>query len=99
MKNNKRFFLINMALIAGVLILAIIPFFVAGDGSFAGADDTAKKIVSQMRPDYRPWFSPLWEPPSPEVASLLFVFQGALGAGFVGYYIGYQRGKRKGQDS
>jgi cobalt/nickel transport protein len=37
----------------------------------------------------------LYEPPSDEIESLLFALQAALGAGFIGYYIGYKRGKTK----
>ncbi len=62
---------------------------------FGGADDQAKKLVALLHPDYEPWFSPIWEPPSEEIASLLFAVQAALGAGFVGYYFGYVRGRRR----
>jgi len=42
-----------------------------------------------------PWFESLWEPPRGEIESLLFVLQAAIGAGFIGYFIGYMRGKHK----
>ena len=29
-----------------------------------------------------------WEPPSGEIESLLFALQAAIGAGFIGYYVG-----------
>ena len=35
------------------------------------------------------------EPPSGEIESLLFALQAAIGAGFIGYFIGYTRGKSK----
>ena len=37
----------------------------------------------------------IWEPPSGEIESLLFALQAAIGAGFIGYFIGYTRGKSK----
>lgn len=61
----------------------IFPLLVARDASFSGADDMAEKLISQLHPDYKSWFNPLWEPPSREVESLLFALQAALGAGFI----------------
>ncbi len=40
---------------------------------------------------------PLWEPPSPEIESLLFAVQAALGAGVLGYYFGRRRGLAEGR--
>ena len=40
-------------------------------------------------------FNSIWEPPSGEIESLLFALQAAIGAGFIGYFIGYIRGKNK----
>lgn len=49
-----------------------------------------------LNQSYEPWFSSIWEPPSGEIESLLFVLQGAIGAGFIGYFIGYMRGRNRG---
>ena len=88
----------NILLVLGVVILALVPLWIvekpaAGpDGEevaiFGGADDKAKNLIGEIRPDYQPWFSPLVEPASGEIASMLFALQAALGAGFIGYYIG-----------
>ena len=55
---------------------------------FRGADDQAKDVIGKIAPGYQPWFKPLMEPPSGEIGSLLFALQAALGAGFIGYYLG-----------
>jgi cobalt/nickel transport protein len=55
---------------------------------FSGSDDQAKNMIGVIAPEYKPWFKPLMEPPSGEVASMLFSLQAALGAGFIGYYLG-----------
>ena len=55
---------------------------------FRGADDQAKDVISKIAPGYQPWFKPLMQPPSGEIGSLLFALQAALGAGFIGYYLG-----------
>ena len=88
----------NILLILAVIVLALIPLWIvekpaAGpDGEavaiFGGADDQAKNLIGEIRPDYEPWFEPLIEPASGEIASMLFALQAALGAGFIGYYVG-----------
>lgn len=83
----------NLLLIGIVVLLAVAPFVVAKGGSFSGADDQARNAITQINPNYKPWFHSLWTPPSSEVESLLFAVQAALGAGFIGYFIGYSRGK------
>ncbi|MHB1420519.1 MAG: energy-coupling factor ABC transporter substrate-binding protein [Bacillota bacterium] len=83
----------NLLLIAIVILLAVVPFIVAKNGSFNGADNQVKDVITQIDPGYKPWFHSLWTPPSSEVESLLFAVQAALGAGFIGYFIGYSRGK------
>lgn len=83
----------NIVLIAAVILLAAFPLAMQDGAEFGGTDDQAKQAVSEVSPNYQPWFSNLWEPPSSEVESLLFALQAALGAGFIGYYFGYFKGK------
>ena len=97
----------NGILIAAVLALAIIPLIMAGqpavgpDGIktelFKGSDDQASATIQTLAPNYKPWFTSLYTPPSTEIESLLFALQAAIGAGFIGYYIGYARGRAKRQ--
>jgi cobalt/nickel transport protein len=63
---------------------------------FAGADGQAMEMVTVLKPDYQPWFGFVWEPP-PEIASGLFALQAALGAGVLGYYLGFRRGRAHGR--
>lgn len=88
---RKKNILIILA-VAAVLTLPLLMFR-SGKAGFAGADDQAKGTISDIRPDYEPWFSPIWEPPSGEVASMLFSLQAAIGAGVLGYFFGLARGK------
>lgn len=64
---------------------------------FAGADALAEKMISQIHPEYKPWFEPIWEPPSSEIESLLFVLQAVIGAGALFYCLGYIRGRSSGR--
>jgi cobalt/nickel transport protein len=65
------------------------------NATFSGSDDRASAAIEAIDPNYRPWTAPLWEPPSTEIASLLFALQAALGAGLFGYCIGLRRGEQR----
>jgi cobalt/nickel transport protein len=92
---------INLLLLAVVAALAVLPLALGlGDDKeepFTGADSQAETAITETAPDYKPWFSPLYEPPSGEIESALFSLQAALGAGFLGYYFGLRRGRRQGE--
>ncbi|MGW0611657.1 energy-coupling factor ABC transporter substrate-binding protein [Streptomyces sp. NPDC002788] len=92
---------INLVLVFVVAALAVLPLALGlGDHKeepFTGADAEAETVITEMEPDYEPWFSPLYEPPSGEVESALFALQAALGAGVLAYYFGLRRGRRQGE--
>ncbi|WP_019241185.1 MULTISPECIES: energy-coupling factor ABC transporter substrate-binding protein [Bacillus] len=85
----------NLLLILFVIILAIFPLFLQKGAEFGGADGEAEAEIGNIAPDYEPWFSSILEPPSGEIESLLFSLQAGLGAGFIGYFIGFSKGKKK----
>lgn len=84
----------NLILLLIVVILIAVPFFLKGSAEYNGADVQAGQAISQVAPNYQPWFKPLWEPPSGEVETFMFAFQSAIGAGFIGYFLGLSKGKR-----
>ena len=90
----KRSTLVNWLLLAAVVVLVAFPV-VFVNGEFAGSDGQAEDAVTASHPDYRPWFAPLYEPPSGEIESGLFALQAAIGAGVLGYYFGVARTKRR----
>lgn len=98
MNRNTR---INTLLLLAVAALAVLPLVLGlGDHKkepFAGADGEAETAITEIDPHYRPWFSPLYEPPSGEIESALFALQAALGAGVLAYYFGLRRGRRQGE--
>ncbi len=91
----------NLLLVLLVAAFTIAPLLLPSSGRgerFRGADEQAEALITQIRPDYIPWFRPVWEPPSDEVESLLFAVQAALGAGLIGYCLGFARGRSRAQE-
>lgn len=92
---------INILLLFVVAALAVLPLALGlGDHKeqpFTGSDGEAESAITEIEPDYKPWFSPLYEPPSGEIESALFSLQAALGAGVLAYYFGLHRGRRQGE--
>jgi cobalt/nickel transport protein len=97
----------NLLLLIAVVLLAALPLWLVQkpapgpDGKpvdiFAGADNKARDLIGEIAPNYKPWFEPLLEPASGEISSLLFALQAALGAGFIGYYLGVSVTREKAQ--
>lgn len=82
----------NWLLVLAVVALAIAPLvFVKGD--YGGADGKAEEAITELQPQYKPWFNSLIELPGGEVESLLFAVQAGLGAGVIGYVIGLYKGR------
>ena len=90
----------NMILLAAAALIAAIPLLMTFEGEhvFAGADGQAEAMIHQLQPGYAPWAETLWEPPSGEIESLLFMLQAAFGAGLLGYYLGLRRGESRGRE-
>lgn len=78
----------NIILSIFVIVLAVLPLVIIKDAEFSGADDLAETAITEINPDYKPWFSSIYEPESGEIESLLFAVQAAIGAGIVGFVLG-----------
>lgn len=93
---NPLLLLATLALAAWALVSARST----GEDAFAGTDGQARELVAEVAPGYEPWVEPWWEPPGAEIESLLFGLQAAIGAGLLGYVLGFMRGsRRKGSDA
>nr|WP_312216557.1 energy-coupling factor ABC transporter substrate-binding protein [Clostridioides sp.] len=89
-KNNSKM-KTNLILLLLVVVIAIIPLLLKSGAEFGGADGEAEDLITEINPDYEPWFSSIYEPASGEIESLLFSVQAALGAGVIGYYLGRRK--------
>jgi cobalt/nickel transport protein len=81
-----------IVLIAICVAIFVAPLILVPDAAYEGADGAAEEAISDT--GYEPWFTSIWEPPSGEIESLLFALQAAIGAMIIGYFVGYERGKR-----
>lgn len=86
-KNNN----VLLSIICIILVVGSLYIGTMKHGKFEGADDQIEGVITQMDANYKPWFKHIWEPPSGEIESLLFAVQAAIGAGFIGYYIGRKK--------
>ncbi|WP_367298952.1 energy-coupling factor ABC transporter substrate-binding protein [Hafnia alvei] len=87
-------------LIALVIALFIMPFFIDHGGEYGGSDDQAEAQILQISPHYQPWFESIYEPASGEIESLLFTLQGCLGTAVIFYVLGYyRRGRNENAES
>lgn len=93
-KKSNKMLKKNVILLIIVVFLAVTPLLIRKKAKFGGADDKAKEAISQIDTNYKPWFSGIWTPPSSEIATLLFSLQASIGAGVIGYYFGYAKGKK-----
>ncbi len=85
---------LNLSLMAGVLLLVFVPTVMLRNAEFRGADNQAQDAITVLHPNYKPWTQPIFKPAS-SVESLLFAAQAALGAGVIGYVMGWYRGRQK----
>jgi cobalt/nickel transport protein len=87
----------NYLMLGAVVLLVLIPL-VFVHGTFGGSDDAGSAAIEALRPGFKPWFHPLWEPPGSEIESLLFAVQAAFGASIIGYVIGRIHGAAQARD-
>ncbi|MDO6355300.1 energy-coupling factor ABC transporter substrate-binding protein [Caloramator sp. CAR-1] len=91
-KTVKRNWLLGL-----IACLIIITSLLIGSqrGDLGGADDKAQDVISEVAPDYKPYFNSIFEPPSGEIESLIFALQSAGGAFIIGYVLGRKKNDKR----
>ena len=95
MLKEKKIMKKNIILILLVVIIGIFPLLTIRNSEFSGVDGKAEEINQEINPNYKPWLENIVKLPGGETESLLFALQAALGAGVIGYVLGYLKGERK----
>lgn len=82
-----------VGLVAAAVAIAVfsLVYGAGAGGEFEGADGQAEGTVSEVSPDYEPWFEPVLPELPGEVESGVFALQAGIGGGVVGYGIGVLR--------
>lgn len=87
------------ALVIGLILLCvfitIIPLIFIKDSEFGGADGMAEELITEIQPEYEPWFESIIAPPGGETESLLFCVQVGIGAAVLAYGFGYFVARKK----
>lgn len=92
---------LELTVFAVVLIFAAMFFFMSHltNAKFGGTDDKAEGVVNEITGGtYKPVAEPIWKPPGSEIESLLFALPAAIGAGVIGYVLGYYRAKKNSEN-
>jgi len=92
---------LELIVLAILLIFAAQFFYMSSttDAEYGGADGEAEGVIQDITGGtYKPIAEPIWEPPSGEIESLLFGLQSAIGAGIIGYFLGYYRAKKNNEN-
>lgn len=90
-KNTK----IVIACLVLAVIIAVVPLTMNLNSEFGGADGKASEQIAKIDKNYKPWFSPIMEPPGGETESLLFCIQAAIGSGAFFFGLGYLVARKK----
>ena len=89
----KKSTFINVVIIVLIVLITVIPLVINKSAEFGGADGAAGDVITDINPDYQPWFESIWSPPSGEIESLLFALQAVIGSSIIFFIIGYFKGK------
>jgi cobalt/nickel transport protein len=81
-----------------VVLLVVLPLAYV-KGKFEGSDDQGSAAIAASHPGFKPWAHPIWEPPSPEIESLVFALPAAIGAGVCGDVLGRAHGAARGREA
>lgn len=92
----KKLTVITIVVLAVVIALPIAGLVLKSGANFGGADSGGQSAITQIDPNYHPWFGNIWNQ-STHTNEMMFGVQGALGAGILfaalGYFVGRSRGR------
>ncbi|MBB1023167.1 MULTISPECIES: energy-coupling factor ABC transporter substrate-binding protein [unclassified Dietzia] len=90
-KHVSVWVLVGLVAVAFAITVLSLVYGAGAGGEFEGADGQAEGAISEVSPDYEPWFEPLLPELPGEVESGVFALQAGIGGGIVGYGLGVLR--------
>jgi cobalt/nickel transport protein len=96
----RRSAAVTVGLLVALVVIFAISFVVGGMHTnpvtrFGGTDTAATSQIQAMDPNYKPWFTPFFQPRSAEIESGLFALQAAIGGAVLGFAVGGFWGRRR----
>ncbi len=92
---NKKNIIVSLVALLLVVLICVVPLMTVKDSEFGGADGKAMDLITEIDPNYEPWFESVITLPGGETESLLFALQAAVGSGVFFYFLGYLVGSKK----
>jgi cobalt/nickel transport protein len=83
----------NILLLSGAVILSVAPILIYQGQEFKATDGLNVTAIEQVKPGYKPWFTPVIKPSGGEVETFLFATQAAIGSGVTCYILGLYKGR------
>ncbi len=91
-KQNKRNIRVKYAaLIIAMIVIFTLPFILNPSADYSGTDNEGSDIITGQ--GYTPWLEPFLQL-GKTAEFILFAVQAAIGGSIIGYFVGYERGKR-----
>jgi cobalt/nickel transport protein len=83
----------NILLFSGAVILSMAPILMYQGKDFKATDSLNVTAIEQVKPGYKPWFTPVIKPSGSEIETFLFATQAAIGSGVTCYILGLYKGR------
>ncbi|WP_373538514.1 energy-coupling factor ABC transporter substrate-binding protein [Chamaesiphon sp.] len=85
--------LANSWLLGTAIVLSFAPVLIFQGKEFKATDSINITAIEEVKPGYKPWFSPIIKPSGGEVETFLFATQAAIGSGVTCYILGLYKGR------
>jgi cobalt/nickel transport protein len=89
----------NILLFSGAVILSMAPILMYQGKDFKATDSLNVTAIEQVKPGYKPWFTPVIKPSGSEIETFLFATQAAIGSGVTCYILGLYKGRTERRNS
>jgi cobalt/nickel transport protein len=83
----------NICLLGTAVVLSFAPVLIFQGKEFKATDSRNQTAIEEIKPGYKPWFTPVIKPSGGEIETFLFAAQAAIGSGVTCYILGLYKGR------